>query len=256
MKNKFKNILVLIVCLVLMISIFEENISNAFALANIINNKKPVTAEKPASNGRKVYLTFDDGPSSKVTNEILDILEKNEVKATFFLIGNKIEGNEDVVKRIYDGGNSIGLHTYSHNFNAIYCDEDLFIKEMMDCRNEINRVIGISPNIIRFPGGSCSRFSEKGIKILHDNHFKVYDWNLDTTDGFNPNLSPNGLYRKATKGSDKIYAITLLMHCTDLNENTVKALPKIIEYYKAQGFEFATITEDTPELYSRIRKKG
>lgn len=255
MKNKLKSVLVLIICTILMISIFEDNISNVFAAPNISNNKKSVTAEKYESNGRKVYLTFDDGPSSKVTNEILDILEKNEVKATFFLIGNKIHGNEDVVKRIYDGGNSIGLHSYTHNFDTLYCDEEKFIQEMIECRNEINKVIGISPNIIRFPGGSCNRFSEKGLKELHNNQFKVYDWNLDTTDGFNPNLSPNELYRKATKGSDKIYAITLLMHCTDLNENTVKALPKIIEYYKSQGFEFTTITEDTPELYSRIRKK-
>lgn len=255
MKNKLKYILFFVVSVFLIISIFNENVSGVFAASGIINNQKVTTVDKPISNGRKVYLTFDDGPSYKITNEILDILDKNEVKATFFLIGNQIEGKEDVVKRIYDGGNSIGLHTYTHKFDSIYCNEDVFIKEMIDYRNEINKVIGISPNIIRFPGGSCSRFSENGIKALHDNHFKVYDWNLDTTDGFNPKLSPDALFRKATKGIEKIYAITLLMHCTDMNENTSKALPKIIEYYKSQGFEFATITEETPELYSRVRGK-
>ncbi|MDR3596303.1 polysaccharide deacetylase family protein [Clostridium sp.] len=256
MKSKLKYILFLVVSVFLIISIFKENICSASEESNIINNKKTTSDEKPTSNGRKIYLTFDDGPSCKITNDILDTLEKNEVKATFFLIGNKIEGKEDVVKKIYSGGNSIGLHSYTHNFNTIYCDEEKFIQEMIDCRNEINKVIGISPNIIRFPGGSYSRFSEKGIKILHDSHLKVYDWNLDTTDGFSPNLSPKELYRKATKGSEKLYNITLLMHCTDMNENTSKALPKIIEYYKSQGYEFATITEDTPELYSRVRKKA
>ena len=78
---------------------------------------------------------------------------------------------------------------------------------------------------------------------------------MDITDGYNPKLSPDEFYSKATKGSEKIYAITLLMHCTDKNVNTSKALPKIIEYYKSQGFEFAPITEETPELYSRIREK-
>lgn len=255
MKNKLKYILFFIINLSLITNIFKENISKVYAISNGTNINKAVSSEKPIGCGRKVYLTFDDGPSSKVTNQILDILKNNDVKATFFLIGNKIEGNEEVVKRIYDGGNSIGLHTYSHNFNTIYCDENKFIQEMIDCRNEINKVIGISSNIIRFPGGSCSRFSEAGLKILHDNNFKIYDWNLDTTDGFNANLSPNELYKKATKGCDKLYNVTLLMHCTDMNENTCKALPKIIEYYKAQGYEFATITEQTPELYSRIRKK-
>lgn len=254
MKNKLKYILLFIINAFLIISIFKENISNTYAVPNT-NIKKYASDEKLIGNGRKVYLTFDDGPSSKITNEILDILERNDVKATFFLIGSKIQGNEDIVKRIYNGGHSIGLHTYTHNFNSIYCDENKFIQEMIDCRNEISKVIGISPNIIRFPGGSCSRFSESGLKVLHENNFKIYDWNLDTTDGFNENLPPNELYKKATNRIDKLYNITLLMHCTDKNENTSKALPKIIEYYKLQGYEFATITEKTPELYSRVRKK-
>ncbi|BCZ46696.1 polysaccharide deacetylase [Clostridium gelidum] len=255
MKNKLKHIVFILGSTFLIISIFKLNMSAVSATSHIITDKKATSVEKSVSCGKKVYLTFDDGPSCKITNEILDILDKNEVKATFFLIGNKIEGNEDVVKRMYDKGNSIGLHSYTHNFDKIYCNEDAFIQEMIDCRNEINKTIGISPNIIRFPGGSSSRFSEKGIKVIHDNHFKLYDWNLDTTDGFNPRLSPDTLYRKAIKGSEKMYAITLLMHCTDMNENTSKALPKIIEYYKSQGYEFATITEDTPELYSRLRDK-
>lgn len=255
MKNKLKHTLLFIINIFIIISMFKGSTSNVYAVSNEKNINKAESGEKPIGCGRKVFLTFDDGPSSKVTNEILDILEKNDVKATFFLIGNKIEGNEEIVKRIYDGGNSIGLHTYTHKFDSIYCDENKFIKEMMDCRNEINKVIGISPNIIRFPGGSCSRFSESGLKKLHEDNFRIYDWNLDTTDGFNENLSPNELYKKATNGIDKLYNITLLMHCTDKNENTCQALPKIIEYYKAQGYEFATITEDTPELYSRVRKK-
>ena len=255
MKNKLKYIVLIFMSVFLIISIFKINIISVSATSDIKNDKKGTSAEKPVSCGKKVYLTFDDGPSCKITNEILDILDKNEVKATFFLIGNKIKGNEDVVKKIYDRGHSIGLHSYTHNFDKIYCNEDAFIQEMINCGNEINRAIGISPNIIRFPGGSSGRFSEKGIKVMHDNHFKLYDWNLDTTDGFNPRLSPDTLYRKAIKGSEKMYAITLLMHCTDMNENTSKALPKIIEYYKSQGYEFTTITEDTPELYSRERGK-
>jgi len=160
-----------------------------------------------------------------------------------------------MIRRINDEGHSIGLHTYTHKYNNLYCNNDKFIKEMIDCRNEINRVVGISPNIIRFPGGSCKHLSKNYLKKLHDNKFKIYDWNLDNSDGLNPKSSPDKLYRKAIKGSEDLPTIILLMHCTPMHSNTCKALPKIIKYYKSQGYEFKTITEDTPELYFPISKK-
>ena len=81
------------------------------------------------------------------------------------------------------------------------------------------------------------------------------DWNLDNTDGLNPKLSPYKLYRKAIKGSKDMRTIILLMHCTCVHKNTCEALPQIIEYYKSQGYEFKTLTNDTPELYFPMTKK-
>lgn len=209
--------------------------------------------ENDVSNKNKViYLTFDDGPSYRVTGKILDVLEEKEVKATFFVIGNQIKDKEDVLKRINDEGHSIGLHTFTHKYKCIYCNEDSFIKEMIDCRNEINRVVGISPNIIRFPGGSYKHLDKNFLDRLHENNFKVYDWNLDNSDGLNPKLSQDVLYKNAIKGSKDLQTINLLMHCTDMNKNTCEALTKIIDYYKKQGYEFRTIEEDTPEMYFRI----
>lgn len=251
MKNKLKYVLFILVSLFLTISIFEEDINSAYAL----NNEKSTEKVSNNDNNKKIiYLTFDDGPSYKVTNNVLDILKENEVKATFFLIGNQIKDKEDVVKRIYDGGHSIGLHTYTHNFRKIYCDEDKFIQEMMSCRSEIEEVIGIAPNIIRFPGGSYKHLSKSYLKKLHDNNFRVYDWNLDNCDGLNPKIQPYNLYTKAIRGSDKMDNIILLMHCTDMNKNTCSALPQIISYYKERGYEFKLITDDTAELYFPMKK--
>lgn len=206
------------------------------------------------SNKKKVmYLTFDDGPSYKVTNDILDILKENKVKATFFLIGNNIKGREDVVKRIYNEGNSIGLHSYTHNYKKIYCSEDKFIKEMFDCRNEINKVVGISPNIIRFPGGSYKKLNKDFLKRLHDKNFKVYDWNLDSSDGLKPKTSLDELYSNAIEGSGDKEKLILLLHCADVHQNTCRVLPKIISYYKSKGYEFRIITEETKELYAPIK---
>lgn len=255
MTKKFKPFLLLIGIL-FVIFIFEENVSGIPISPNIISNDDSEMSKKTVGDRKKIiYLTFDDGPSFKVTDKVLDILKENEVNATFFLIGSQIEGREDVVKRIHDEGNSIGLHTHSHKFNNVYSSEDKFIQEMLVCRIEINNVLGVSPNIIRFPGGSSKHLSNHALKKLHDNNFKIYDWNLDNSDGLNPKLSPYKLYTKAIKGSENLSNIILLLHCTDMNKNTCVALPQIIEYYKSQGYEFKTITEDTPELYFPISRK-
>ncbi|MBW6410674.1 polysaccharide deacetylase family protein [Clostridium weizhouense] len=256
MKNRFKYFLMLVVNLLLIISIFRGNISNASVASNIATiNELDSNNNINDYNEKVVYLTFDDGPSCKITDKILDILKENEVKATFFLIGSQIEDNEDVVKRIYNEGHSIGLHTYTHKFKKVYSSEDRFIQEMVDCRDEINKVIGISPNIIRFPGGSHKHLNDNFLRKLHDNKFKVYDWNIDNTDGLNPKLSTYKLYKRAIKGSDDLPNIILLMHCTDMQKNTCIALPEVIKYYKSQGYEFKTITEDTPEMYFKITKR-
>jgi len=255
LKNKLRTFL-FFVNILFVIFLFEENVNSMSADGNTTTMEDLNASKKiPIDRKKVLYLTFDDGPSNNVTNNVLDTLKENNVKATFFLIGSQIEGSEDVVKRINDEGHSIGLHTYSHKYKSIYCNENTFINEMIACRNEINDIVGISPNIIRFPGGSYKHLNKNYLKKLHDNNFKIYDWNLDNTDGLKPKLSTYKLYRKAIKGSKDLQTIILLMHCTDIHKNTCKALPQIIEYYKSQGYEFKTITEDTPELYFPITRK-
>ncbi|NFN94474.1 polysaccharide deacetylase [Clostridium botulinum] len=250
MKYKLKYILFVGISLLFILTIYKYNLNSIYALSDKVFN------EDVTLNKKIMYLTFDDGPSYKVTNNVLDILKENEVNATFFLIGNQIKGKEDVLKRIHDEGNGIGLHTYTHQIKKIYSSDNAFIQEMIKCRNEINRVIGISPNIIRFPCGSNKHLNRNNLKKLHDKGFKIYDWDLDNTDGLNPNLSPDILYRKAIKGSENCQNIILLLHCTDMHKNTCKALPKIIKYYKSKGYEFKVITEDTPELYFHMKSKA
>lgn len=217
-----------------------------FILFNGFSNLSEYNAA-PIENKKIIYLTFDDGPST-TTNKILDILKEKNVKATFFLIGKEIKDLEPTVKRIHNEGHSIGLHTYTHKIGYIYSSEENFIKEMIDCRNEINRVTGTSPNIIRFPCGSRKYLNPSYLDKLHSHNFKIYDWNVETSDGINPKLSPDSQFRRAVKESKNLSRITLLMHCGYPNKNTYKTLPKIIKYYKERGYEFKIITDDTPEI--------
>lgn len=252
MNNKSKKFLCLLSTFFIILMLNEN------ASASIIKNTtRPIkeinTSLKDTQEKKVIYLTFDDGPSI-ITDKVLEILKEKKVKATFFIIGNQINGFENVVKRIYNDGHGIGLHTYTHKFKLIYSNGDTFIKEMISCRDEINRLTGISPNIIRFPGGSSKRLTEAYLSKLHSFNFKVYDWNMVALDGINPKLSPSRLYREATKGSQELSSIILLLHCDYMNKNTCLALPQIIEFYKTQGYEFKVITDDTPELYYPIKK--
>lgn len=211
--------------------------------------------ESVKSNEKKViYLTFDDGPSI-MTNKVLDILKQNNVKATFFIIGNQIPDNEEVIKRIYDEGHSIGLHTYTHKYNNIYRNKDNFIKEMMTTSDMIKKITGVESHIIRFPGGSRRHLNDKFLQQLHENNFKIYDWNIQASDGINAKTSPYKLFKETTKNPEHLNSIILLMHCDYMHKNTCIALPNIINYYKTQGYEFKPITEDTEELYFPISTK-
>ncbi|MGE5628589.1 MAG: polysaccharide deacetylase family protein [Solirubrobacterales bacterium] len=244
MKNKLK-------VFISFISIFFTILTfNCSVKSMTIRTNKDLNQDK-----KIIYLTFDDGPSDGVTNRILDVLEKNEVKATFFLIGNQINGLEDTVKRIYNDGHSIGLHTYTHKFKRIYSNENNFINEMIQSREKINEVVGVTPNIIRFPGGSREHLTEAYLEKLHSYNYKIYDWNMETVDGLNPKASPNKLYREAPKGSEELQTIILLLHCDYMHKNTCKALPEIIKYYKDKGYEFKPITVETPEFYFPIKNQ-
>lgn len=206
------------------------------------------------SNSKVVYLTFDDGPAGKVTNDVLDILKNNSVHATFFLIGCQIKDQEDLVKRIYDKGNSIGLHSMTHKKNSLYCSNEQFLKEMISTQELISTVVPIKPTILRFPFGcnnNTYKISKSMVDLLHDNNLKIYDWNTDSGDGANPNSAPSTILKNAKSTKDRVI---LLMHCSYLSKNTVKALPSIIQYYKDNGYEFKTIDENTPEEFHFMKK--
>lgn len=204
-------------------------------------------------HNKTVYLTFDDGPTYIITDKLLDVLKENNVKATFFVVGKEIEGREAILKRIHNEGHSIGLHTYSHNFKSIYSSEEVFIEEMEKVRSKVNEIINISPSVIRFPGGSSKHLTKDFLLNLHEHNFKVYDWNVDLSDGVNPNLPTNKLVQNAKKYKESYSRLIVLLHCNFNNKNTVKALPQIIRYYKSLGYEFKVIDNNTEEYYYRLK---
>lgn len=223
----------------------------AFVIITFQLIKCPVFADE-IPDDKVVYLTFDDGPTI-ITNKLLDVLKENNVKATFFVVGKEIEGREEILKRIYNEGHSIGLHTYSHNFRKIYRSNSSFIDEMDCVAEKVKEVTGYSAHAIRYPGGSCKHLNEEMLNELHDCGYRVFDWNVNLCDGIDSKLSPKELIENSKKCKGSCYRRIILMHCNSNNRNTIKALPELIQYYKKNGYIFLPITDKTPEYYYKLK---
>ncbi len=194
-----------------------------------------------------VYLTFDDGPKRGTTDLILDILKEENVKATFFVTNS---GPDDLIKRIYNEGHTIGLHTASHNYKYIYSSIDNYFADLNKVSQRVNKITGVQSKIIRFPGGSSntiSRSYQRGImsnltKLVISKGYHYFDWNIDSNDASGANTS-NAVYNNVIKGLSKNKSNVILMH--DVKTTTKDALRDIIKYGKNNGYQFEKIEMDT-----------
>lgn len=226
------------------------------ALCLAIPSFTSATQAPAASDEKIVYLTFDDGPTTPVTEAILDVLKAENVKATFFIVGKEIEGREAVLKRIYEEGHGIGLHTFSHNFKIIYQNPDSFIMEMEKTEALINKTLGTELHfpVIRFPGGSAGRLNKHFYERLCEKGYLIFDWNVDLQDGIKGHLPPSQFVANAKKCMTKGNRRIILAHCNANNTNTCKALSDIIAYYRSEGYTFEAITEKTTPYFYRFKK--
>ena len=200
------------------------------------------------SNGKRVYLTFDDGPSI-YTGQILDVLKANDVKATFFVIGRD-EEFYDYYKRIVDEGHTIGMHSYTHVYQDFYESKESFAEELTKLNDLIYNVTGTKSTIFRFPGGSSNSVSslsiEEYIDYLNENDIDYYDWNSLSGDAVTNGLSPeqlvNNIMNDVSQNEDSI----VLMHDLQTTHTTVESLQLLIDTLKTEGYEILPIDENTP----------
>ncbi len=197
---------------------------------------------------KRVYLTFDDGPSI-YTGQILDILAANDVKATFFVIGRD-ENYYEYYKRIVEEGHTIGMHSYSHVYQDFYASREAFAKELEDLNNLIFEVTGTRSSVFRFPGGSsnqvCPLPIQDYISYLNENGIYYYDWNALSGDAVTSGLSPEQLVQNIMNDVEKNEDSIVLMHDLQTTHATVESLQLLIDTLKSQGYEILPIDNDTP----------
>jgi len=209
----------------------------------VVVRKKVITT----GNG-VIYLTFDDGPSY-VTKKILDILDEENLKATFF-----VTSANKYTKRAYNSGHTIGLHSNTHDYSYIYKNSNNYFSDLNKISDKVYNTIGIRTKIIRFPGGSSntvSRNYNKGImtyltKEVVNRGYTYFDWNVGSNDTGKDSNNSNNIYYNVVNNLSHNKTNIVLMHDSSGHDATASALRKIISYGKENNYTFKAITEDTP----------
>lgn len=195
----------------------------------------------PTPDRGTIYLTFDDGPSGH-TDRLLDVLKKYNVKATFFVTGS---GSDSSIKRMFDEGHAIGLHTFSHNYAYIYQNVNNFFEDLNKIQTRVENITGKKTYLMRFPGGSSNTVSKNydgGKKIMSQlvndvtaKGYRYFDWNVSSGDAGEAS-TVNQVYNNTVNTLKQGGSSVVLQH--DSKGFSVDAVERIIQYGQAHGYKF------------------
>lgn len=236
-------------------NLLESNLqTDVIETPEIKKNRIPIVTEIGRQNVKKVYsstadakrvfLTFDDGPSSNVTPLILDVLKQNDIKATFFTLGSRVEQNPQIVKRAYEEGHYIANHGYSHNYSSIYSSEQALLDEYNKTEEAIRKAIEVpeySSHLFRFPGGSIGgRYN--AVKKEYAKDIGLYDilyvdWNCLNEDATG-NRTKEQLVQYIKNTSVNKNSVVVLMHDAGDKILTYETLQEVIDYFRDSGYTF------------------
>lgn len=227
-----------------------DSSGNTYEKKRIVKVYTKSTAIVPS--GTTIYLTFDDGPGP-YTKKLLDILKKYDVKVTFFVTAQSWDAS--IVKRAYNEGHAIGLHTYSHSYSKVYASVDAYFDDLNKIDNLVYDAIRIHSKLVRFPGGSSNTVSKitPGImttlaSMLEEKGYKYFDWNVGSSD--TSNISSEKIANNIINSLSGRNAYIVLQH--DIKSRSVDAVEKVIKYGLEHGYEFKALDETSPTAHHRI----
>lgn len=198
-------------------------------------------------NPGTIYLTFDDGPS-KNTPKVLKVLADHDVKATFFVIGQTDETGRQRMRDIVDQGHTLGMHSYCHEYGAVYQSVEAFLDDMYQIFTQIKEATGTTPTMFRFPGGSINSYNagiyQELIAEMTRRGFVACDWNMSGEDAVNGTHTPSQIVQNVMKSLGWVKSGFVLLHDGDYAATTADALGTLIEELQDEGFRFDRLTPD------------
>jgi peptidoglycan/xylan/chitin deacetylase (PgdA/CDA1 family) len=200
---------------------------------------------------KKIYLTFDDGPSM-YTDDILDILKEYDVKATFFVVGKTDDYSKKMYQRIVEEGHTLGMHSYSHVYSKIYNSVEDFEKDFTKLSKLLYDTTGYKPTIFRFPGGSDNMVNKHGmeefIRYLNKNDIVYFDWNVLNGDATGTEYTEDQLIDNVLGGVNAWENSIVLMHDSQTKRATVGSLPGLLTVLESEGAQMLPIDKDVTPI--------
>lgn len=185
---------------------------------------------------KKIALTFDDGPHGKNTPLILDILKEQEVKATFFVLGERVQQYHEIVHRIIQEGHQIGNHSFSHSDLRQYTSDAILQTELNPTSQLIGEITGVYPKYMRAPYGALS---DGSIEFIGQQGWHIINWSIDSFDWDQTENDVEKIVNKIARYHHS--GAIILFHCN--GRNTVEALPKIITLLQILDYDLVTVEE-------------
>ena len=227
-----------------------DSAGNTGTATRLVHVKK--SAEDPGD--KVVYLTFDDGPGA-YTQQLLDVLDKYNVKATFF-VTNASPKYQDMIAKEYAAGHSIGIHTYSHDYNKIYASEEAYFEDLEAMQDVIVKQTGETTNIIRFPGGSSNTVSDitPGLMTtltqeVQNRGYQYFDWNVASGDA-GETTETETVVSNVISGIKQHKVSIVLQH--DIKSFSVDAVEEIIQWGLENGYSFLPLHYNSPAAHHHI----
>lgn len=225
-----------------------------YIVKDTFGNETKVVKKLVTENTKVIYLTFDDGPS-KYTSELLDVLKKFNVKATFFVVGSS--SYTDIISRMAEEGHSVGIHTHTHEFKDIYKSEENYFNDLNKVQNVIIEKTGKETDLLRFPGGSSNTVSKKYNKGIMsrlalevtEQGFEYFDWNVDSGDA-GGTTETEQVYENVKKGVTGKRIAVVLQH--DTKKFSIDAVEKIIIWGKLNDYVFLPLTSDSFGAHHKV----
>ena len=202
-------------------------------------------------SGKKVYLTFDDGPSI-YTDDIINILDEYQVKATFFVIGKTDDYSKKIYKKIVEDGHALGMHSFSHQYSRIYNSVEDFDKDFTKLWKLLYDTTGYKPSIFRFPGGSDNLVNKNGmddfIRYLNKAGIVYFDWNVVNGDATGVTYTKEQLIDNVLNGVEVKTNSIVLMHDAQDKEATVDSLPGLLDVLISEGAQILPLDKEVTPI--------
>ncbi len=225
------------------------------AMADIVSAKEKEIVTGSAieeEKTKRVYLTFDDGPS-KQTERVLNILKKKKVKATFFTIGREDEFSQNIYRRIVKEGHTLGMHSYSHIFKEVYGSLEGFKKDFYRISDHLEKITGVRPVFYRFPGGSSNSVNQLPIEqytdFLKEQGVQYADWNVIAANGITDNVTKKDMVRSVMEGVAKYDTSIVLLYDSADKKMTADSLSAMIDSLQAAGYELLPMDDSTVPIH-------